>query len=263
MYAGRKSDFGTSVKLECCLVPQSIQVSRSKLPRLEIMEQLIGRPDVYQGTGGNAVLELKKAAQAFGIDVGDLSGSEAVRMISNQFALALRNPAGGEGMPGALSDRDLAFLISSTPGLTNTRQGNQLMVRIMIELEKHKMRENSEAARFLQQRKSSAGLAEHMQAWAERNPSLTKQTRDRITGLTGVQYGAQSGPATGPAAPKQFNGRLNEPGASEPPVSSGRASFASPGIGSAIPSIRGDADYQSLPSGSQYYAPDGSLRRKN
>lgn len=241
----------------------AIQASRSKLPRLEIMEQLVGRPDVYQGTGGNAVVELKKAAQAFGIDVGDVSGSEAVRMISNQFALALRNPAGGEGMPGALSDRDLAFLVSSTPGLSNTRQGNQLMVRVMIELEKHKMKENAEASRFLHQRKSSAGLPEHMQAWAERNQALSKATRDRITGMTGIQYGVQSGPSPGPGVPKQFNSRLNETTGGDPLPSAGRGSFASPGLGNAIPSIRGDDDYQSLPSGSQYYAPDGSLRRKN
>lgn len=41
----------------------AIQASRSKLPRLEIMANLIDRPEVYQGTGANSVLELKKAAQ--------------------------------------------------------------------------------------------------------------------------------------------------------------------------------------------------------
>jgi len=240
---------------------EAIQVSRSKLPRLEIMEQLIARPEVYQGTGGNAVLELRKAAQALGFDVGDLSGSEAVRMISNQFALALRNPAGGEGMPGALSDRDLSFLVSSTPGLTNTQQGNALMVRVMIELERHKMKENAEIARYLQQKRSQTGLAEHMQGWAQRNSALSVQTRKRITGLTGVQYGAMSGPTDGSPVPKQYGGRLNEPEVGTPSPR-GASSFAAPGLAGNTPSIRNDADYEALPPGSAFIAPDGSWRRK-
>lgn len=240
---------------------EAIQVSRSKLPRLEIMEQLIARPEVYQGTGGNAVLELRKAAQALGFDVGDLSGSEAVRMISNQFALALRNPAGGEGMPGALSDRDLSFLVSSTPGLANTRQGNALMVRVMIELERHKMKENAEIARYLQQKRSQTGLADHMQGWAQRNSALTEQTRKRITGLTGVQYGAMSGPTDGSPVPKQYGGRLNEPEVGTPSPR-GASSFAAPGLVGNMPSIRNDSDYEALPPGSAFIAPDGSWRRK-
>lgn len=35
------------------------------------------------------------------------------------------------------------------------------------------------------------------------------------------------------------------------------------GASGSIPRISGDADYQSLPAGSQYYGPDGKLRRKN
>lgn len=240
----------------------AIESSRGKLPRLEMISELINLPEVYQGTGARHILELKKAAQALGIDVGDVSGSEAVQMISNQFALALRNPAGGEGMPGSMSDRDLSFLVSSAPGLTNTRQGNQLMARVMIDQEKYKMRANTEAARYLQGKRSTSGLPEHMTAWTERNPALSKEVRDKITALTGIQYGVQNGPAGGPSAPKQFSGRLNEPTAADQRADD-RGSFASPGIGSAIPTIRGDTDYQSLPAGSQYYAPDGSLRRKH
>ncbi|WP_072389514.1 hypothetical protein [Hyphomicrobium sp. CS1BSMeth3] len=233
----------------------AIQASRSKLPRLEMMAQLIDSPAVYQGTGGNAVLEFKKAAQAvLGMDLEGIPASEAVRMVSNQFALALRNPAGGEGMPGALSDRDLAFLVASTPGLSNTRGGNQIMVRTMIDIEKYKMAENAEAQRYLHKHRSSNGLAEHMQKWAEGRSALSKVTRDMITKATGIQYGVQSGPAAGPTNDGKQQGRLNEPAA-------GR--FSSPDIGGAIPTVRGNDDYQTLPSGSQYYGPDGKLRRKS
>ncbi len=237
----------------------AIQASRGKMPRLQLMSELIDRPDVYQGTGGNSVLEFKKAAQAiFGIDLEGIPASEAVRMVSQQFALALRNPAGGEGMPGALSDRDLAFLVSSTPGLTNTRGGNQIMARVMLDLERHKVAENTEANRYLQKNRSTAGLSDHMQAWAAGRAALSKETRDMITRSTGVQYGVQSGPAAGPAVPKQFDSRLS--GGSAP---RGAGAFAAPGMGgSNLPTIRNDSDYESLPSGSEFLAPDGSRRRK-
>lgn len=232
---------------------EAIQVARSKMPRLEMMARLIDRPDVYQGTGGNSVLEFKKAAQALGFEVEGVPAGEAVRMVANQFALALRNPAGGEGMPGALSDRDLAFLTQSVPGLGNTRGGNQIIVRTMIDLERYKIAENAEAARYLQKSRSTAGLPEHMQRWADRTPAISKATRDMIERATGSQYGVRSGPASGPQVEGKQQGRLRE----EP------RSFADPRIGGRVPTIASDDDYHALPSGSQYYAPDGSLRRKN
>lgn len=233
----------------------AIQASRGKMPRLQLMSELIDRPDVYQGTGGNSVLEFKKAAQAiFGIDLEGIPASEAVRMVSQQFALALRNPAGGEGMPGALSDRDLAFLVSSTPGLTNTRGGNQIMARVMLDLERHKVAENTEANRYLQKNRSTAGLSDHMQAWAAGRAALSKETRDMITRSTGVQYGVRSGPADGPRVTDKMGGRVGEP-----PV--GR-DFSSPALGGSPPAIRGDEDYNALPSGAEFIGPDGKRRRK-
>lgn len=236
---------------------EAIQAARGKLPRLQMMADLIDRPDVYQGTGGGSVLEFKKAAQALGFDVEGVPAGEAVRMVANQFALALRNPAGGEGMPGALSDRDLSFLVSSVPGLTNTRGGNKIMVRTMIDMERYKIAENAEAARYLQKNRSTAGLAEHMQAWSERTPALSKETRDLITGVTGIQYGVRSGPASGPTVPDKMGGRVGDP----PPSTQGR-SFAAPQIGSGPTAIRGDDDYNALPSGTEFIGPDGKRRRK-
>jgi hypothetical protein len=235
---------------------EAIQASRSKMPRLEIMSKLIDSPEIYQGTGGNAVLELRKAAQTFGIDVSGVPGAEAIRAIGNQFALQLRNPAGGEGMPGALSDSDRNFLVQSTPNLGNTRDGNRLLVRTMIDLERHKINENAEASRYLREHKSSAGLTEHMEKWAQRNPALSRETRSAITRATGVQYGVQSGPPAGPQSAKQFNSRLpaTEPG--------GAGAFASPGLAGNMPKIADDTEYEALPSGSTFIAPDGSWRRK-
>lgn len=232
---------------------EAVQVARGKLPRLQLMAQLIDSPEVYQGTGGNAVLEFKKAAQSLGFDVEGVPASEAVRMVANQFALALRNPAGGEGMPGALSDRDLAFLTQSVPGLANTRGGNQIIVRTMIDMEQYKIAENAEAARYLQKNKSTAGLAEHLQRWADRTPALSYQTRSMIEKATGLQYGVRSGPAAGPRVEGKQPGSLNDP--------PGR-SFASPAMGRQAPAIRSEEEFNALPSGAEFIDPEGNRRRK-
>src|SRR5690606_24894854 len=93
---------------------------RRKVAVLSRMEGILGDPNVYTGAGANLVLQAKRMAKAMGFDVGGLSGPEAINAISNQFALELRNPSGGAGMPGALSDKDREFLQQSVPGLERT-----------------------------------------------------------------------------------------------------------------------------------------------
>ena len=44
-----------------------------------------------------------------------------------EFALELRNPSGGAGMPGAMSDADRNFLASIPPSLANTKEGRALI----------------------------------------------------------------------------------------------------------------------------------------
>lgn len=98
--------------------------ARGEVATLNKLGTLLADPNIYQGKGGETILELTRLAKAAGFDVGDLGGAEAVRAIQNQFALELRNPSGGAGMPGAMSDRDREFLQSIPPGLEKTREGN-------------------------------------------------------------------------------------------------------------------------------------------
>jgi len=110
---------------------EGAQQSRMKLGTLSRMGQLLSDPNIYTGTGAQQVLSAKKLAKAIGVDVGDVSGPEAIQAIGNQFALELRNPAGGAGMPGAMSDKDREFLQASVPGLGQTPEGNRKIVDYM------------------------------------------------------------------------------------------------------------------------------------
>lgn len=124
--------------------------ARSALTQLQILapnlEKLPTGP-IYP-TLVNAGAYLKQ----FGIDVGqlskDLGPAQATDAILKQLALKLRNPAGGEGMPGALSDKDREFLIAAIPGLNKAPDGNKQLLDIMMKLEQRKVDEAAIVSRM-------------------------------------------------------------------------------------------------------------------
>ena len=117
--------------------------SMKRLYDYKLIHNLIG--DAYSGIGAEKALAGKKLLKIVGVDLGDVSGPEAAASVSNMLALELRNPAGGEGMPGAMSDRDREFLLQMVPGLSMTKEGRAFM----IEIQKRK------AARFREQAKDA------------------------------------------------------------------------------------------------------------
>ena len=155
----------------------AIRNSTGQLERLGQMNTLINNENVRQGAWANWELEGKKMAQALGFNMQGVPESEALRALSNQIALQLRNPAGGEGMPGAMSDADRNFLVASVPGLTTTDAGNRALIRIMQDKENYRIRQNRAAIEYIQRRHTNDGLEQHMQQWAETNPMIRAETR--------------------------------------------------------------------------------------
>lgn len=113
----------------------------------------------------------------FGIDVGqlskDLGPAQATTAILNQLALKLRNPAGGEGMPGALSDRDREFLVASIPGLDKSPAGNRELLRIMMSIEQRKIDEAQIVSGMQRDRKSSNEIRDALNQFANSRPLFT------------------------------------------------------------------------------------------
>jgi muramidase (phage lysozyme) len=100
-----------------------------KIAALDRIGTLLKDPGVYTGAGGEKVLELKRIAKNLGFDVAGVPETETIQAISNQFALELRNPSGGAGMPGAMSEKDREFLQAMSPGnLSKTKEGSQLLI---------------------------------------------------------------------------------------------------------------------------------------
>jgi hypothetical protein len=97
----------------------------NKLTRLETLLKSSGNT----GKLTPASMELKSVAASLGLKVDDkLPFQQAAQALSNEMALEMRNPAGGAGMPGAMSDADREYLTQIVPGLSKTPEGNALIV---------------------------------------------------------------------------------------------------------------------------------------
>lgn len=208
---------------------------RRKIAVLSRLEGILSDPNVYTGAGANLVLQAKRMAKAMGFDVGDLSGPEAINAISNQFALELRNPSGGAGMPGALSDKDREFLQQSVPGLERTPGGNRIIIDFMRRMAERSIQVDKLRRDYVRQHKRlDEGFYDILAEWSEANPVFTQADEAAVAQVLGG--GGQGGASAPSQVPQQGQGR---------PVQ-----------------VRTEEDYRLLPSGTMYIAPDGTVRRK-
>lgn len=107
--------------------------AQSKINRYSRLDQLL--EGVSTGKFTPTGLEIAKAASALGLNIDpNMQNKEAAQALSSEIALELRNPAGGAGMPGAMSDADRQFLVNMVPGLSTTPQGRKMMTDTAIKI---------------------------------------------------------------------------------------------------------------------------------
>lgn len=109
----------------------------NKIGTYQMMKSALA--NVYQGAGGDTVQNLRRVASSLGFDVKNVGDGDLVQSLSNQLALQMRNPSGGAGMPGAMSDSDREFLKATVPGLGRTPEGNAQLIDYMTRIEQRNM----------------------------------------------------------------------------------------------------------------------------
>lgn len=159
----------------------------AKRAKLDQLDALLGQ--VNTGKFAGTTLQLKKAALAAGIDLGtfgvadDTAPAQAAQALSRAMALELRNPQGGAGMPGALSDSDRAFLESMVPGLETTADGRQLMIGFQKRLLE---REDKVAQIARNYRKANGhideGFFNELADYSAAHPIFSKDDIEKVTG---------------------------------------------------------------------------------
>lgn len=143
---------------------------QSKLNRYSRLGELL--QGVQTGKFTETGLEVAKAARTLGFNVGENVGNmEAAQALSGEIALELRNPSGGAGMPGAMSDADRQFLVNMVPGLATTPEGRTLMLDTAQRLAKRDM-EVARIAREYRKRTGSIdeGFYDELGRFSEKNP---------------------------------------------------------------------------------------------
>lgn len=149
--------------------------AQSKVNRYSRLGQLLD--GVSTGKFAGAGLEVAKAASSLGFNIDpNMANKEAAQALSGEIALELRNPSGGAGMPGAMSDADRQFLTNMVPGLATTPEGRTLMLETAQKLAKRDM-DVARMARDYRKRNGSIneGFYDELARYSESNPLFQQQ----------------------------------------------------------------------------------------
>ena len=116
--------------------------------------------------------EIAAWAKSFGFNVGaNVGNTQAAKAVLNGMALELRNPSGGAGMPGAMSDADREYLKSMVAGIDKDPAANQKILDGMSKLAQR----DQEIATLARQYKAQKGgfddgFYDQLAAYSKANP---------------------------------------------------------------------------------------------
>lgn len=151
--------------------------ARTGLTQVSRLSSLLDQ--VNTGRFTSTTQDIKQMAKGLGIDLGalgikdDVGPAQAAEALSNQFALLLRDPSSGGGMPGALSDSDRKFLAQMVPNLETTPEGRKLMVDFMSRMYQRQIDLAKVANQYVREgslKKDPAGMYAKLQEYADTNP---------------------------------------------------------------------------------------------
>lgn len=140
------------------------------ISKLDRMSNLLTGIDTGKLTP--AATNVAAIADSLGIKIDkNLPAKQAANALAGEIALGLRNPAGGAGMPGAMSDKDREFLQAMTPNLANTPGGNAMIIETAKKLAKR----DQEVAKLAREYRVKTGHMDEgfytaLQQYSDANP---------------------------------------------------------------------------------------------
>jgi hypothetical protein len=169
------------------------------IAKYERLGSLLGQ--IKTGKFKGTVTDIKAAAKSVGIDLAslgvtdDVGTTQAAQAFSNQLALELRNPAGGAGMPGALSDKDREFLIRMVAGIENDPEAWPKMIEYRVKLAKREQQVAKMARAYRKKHgKFDEGFHDELAEWSAQNPlfpeAQTKPTPSAAAPAGVVDFGS-------------------------------------------------------------------------
>jgi len=214
---------GGALAKEYGTIQSEAQKARSRIGQLRQLDTLLSDPNVYTGTGAQAINAVKRAGKTlFGMDFQGVDKADAARRIVNEMALSFKGD-----LPGPMSDSDRQFLQEIPPNIGDTAQGRKLLVELMKQKEQRKV-EMAQIAREYARANSGRlddGWYDVAARYAEQNPMFDKDMMEQAKDVAGS------------------------------------AEQRSPYAGS-YPSVQSAEDWEALEPGDYYFDPNGRLKQK-
>ncbi len=104
-----------------------------------------------------------------------LGNKEAANTISQALALELRDPSGGAGMPGAMSDADRQFLMRMVPSLSTAPEGRRLMVQRAVQAAERAGTIADLAEKYRKDKGSLEGFTQFKKKYVDENQMFNKK----------------------------------------------------------------------------------------
>jgi hypothetical protein len=152
---------------------------------LDTLDELYKDPNVTSGGLAENITGLKGIAASLNIDIKGKGSEDAIRSITNRFALELRNPSGGAGMPGAMSDSDRNFLASIPPSLANTKEGRALIAMTMRAVNNRDIQIAQLAQEYQEQNQGRLDIKfqKNLRDWSNKNPLMSEDSKNAMKAI--------------------------------------------------------------------------------
>ena len=139
------------------------------------------------GALAGASKSVKSFAQSLFPDVEfkGLKEAEVFNALGSQLALLVRNPASDMGLPGATSNRDLDFLISTVPTLQKSVEGNKLLLEVYDAQYEFKKKIMAEQNRLIKENDGipPLDLEQKLIEFYTNSPVMSEELKAKITGI--------------------------------------------------------------------------------
>jgi hypothetical protein len=158
------------------------------IQKYERLGSLLGqiRTGKFKGT----ITDVKAAAKSLGFDLtalgvsDDVAPAQAAQALSRELALELRNPSGGAGMPGALSDADRQYLQSMVPSIESDPDAWPQMIDAYKALKNRDIEVGRLARQYTKKNggRLDYGFFDELDQYSQTNPLFKKQRKQLRTG---------------------------------------------------------------------------------
>lgn len=137
------------------------------LGNLQQMEVLMNDPNFRSGTGADALSSAAKIVELLGGNPAEVSSMEAFRaQVSNSVLSKL-----GGSLGAGFSDGDRRFIETTVPNLTNSVEGNRLIISIARNMANRQIEIGQLADQYVAQNgRLDAGWNAFIRNWANQNP---------------------------------------------------------------------------------------------